>query len=220
MGLARPGSISQYDTASSIPEIPQAPQEIFDRAFRQAQLAEIAPTRWPILSIRLASAAVMLMTIGAAIFHSIGSNHVWSGWDKIDAGDLVEATESDRKIDLYHGLEKTREIHLARGSAMQKQTNQWELKSGRATVVVNQLSPDRPFRVRAGGLDLVVRDRAEYTVSGPTSGVEGAVPVTVTVRKGTVHCCEADQGFPISAGEKITLVRRGGESVILAYESE
>ncbi|MCE9597219.1 MAG: hypothetical protein K8S54_04555 [Spirochaetia bacterium] len=201
-----------------IADIPAAPRNIFERAYNLAMIPE--PTRrFGIL--RFAAASVLILFVALAGFHMAGSGHAWSGWNLISAGEVVKADGSDRRINVYQGFSKTREIQLAAGGVVERGAGHWDLKSGEATFVVKPDSAETPFHVRAGGLDLLVENRAHYTVSGQASESSTVhAPVTVAVSQGTVHCCAPGQPFPILEGEKITLVKRDGNSVILAYETE
>lgn len=202
-----------------IEDIPAAPQHLFDRAYNIATSAE-SPANALMPTARIV--AVSVLVIGTAIFgfHTTGSKHAWSGWNLISAGEIVSADGANRKINVYQGLSKVREIQLAPGGVVQHGDSHWDLKSGEATFHVKPVRTGRPFHVRAGGLDFLVEERAHYTVSGQHTEDATHAPVTVEVAQGTVHCCTSNQPFPILEGEKITLVKRDGRSVILAYESE
>lgn len=203
-----------------IGEIPPAPQHIFDRAYNLATTQE-PPRSWVVPTLRFAAAFAFIAGTAVFGFHTAGSGHAWSDWNLISAGEVVSAGEANRRINVYQGFSKVREIQLAPGGVVQRGSSHWDFKSGEATFYVKPGSKEKTFHVRAGGMDLLVDERAHYTVSGELSNDSAShAPVTVAVTQGTVHCCAPGQPFPILEGEKITLVKRDGRSVILAYESE
>lgn len=197
-----------------------APREIFDRAYAAAMsrpprlIERLTRTSG---AIRAAAAAALVVLAGGTLFHAAEYRHAWVDLSPIQVGDTIHAS-SPRDITVYVGFTPAKVIRLDQGASIKRESNRWELSKGNAAIRVRHNRAEHPFHLKAGELHLVSSGPVEYTVDAVNAGPHA---ITVSVRQGTVQCCDLKPEFPIDAGDRITLKREPGSATqIVALETE
>ncbi len=209
-GRGLPDSSSE-GSESRAPDVSPAPGWIFEQAY--AKVTPRTVRRFPLLYPGLAAAGFL----AAAAFHFLAVQHTWDGFRPVIGQTLKTTPSETRVITMLAGFSRDGHIQIQPDSRLSHDGGRhYELHDGAAEVHLQNNS--RPVRMRAYGIELNAQD-AVFTVAAEEDN-KPDVPVTVKVTSGTVHCCLPGENFPVVQGEKITLVKRGGETAVLAYETE
>ncbi|HNJ33221.1 MAG: hypothetical protein K1X70_12085 [Leptospirales bacterium] len=210
-GRATPSLNRNSTQETSTPDLPAAPNWIFEQAFARATSPRTRAnhTFYP----GLAAASLLLAAAG---FHFSQINHSWNGFRPMGQETVRTGSEAS-EITLLSGFSTRGRIHLKQDTELSRHgSGHYELHQGQAEVHVHPQGST--VTLWANGIELASQDGVFTIVTGGEENPQGSV--TLTVSRGSVECCQNGENFPILPGEKITLVKRDADAQVLAYESE